>query len=78
MAGIAMLSELHYTMTMNDADFVAGFGNQFDNIDVLNATLGMHIQYGLAALRIGAAAPLRDDEEKLFDAEVFVQVSRAI
>ncbi len=78
MAGLAMISELHYTMTMNDADFVSGFGNQFEHIDVLNTTLGMHIQYGLAALRIGAAAPLRDEEEKLFDAEVFVQISRAI
>lgn len=76
--GIAAISELHYTTTMNNSDFVSGFGNSFAHIDVLNTTLGMHLQYGLAALRIGAAAPLRDGEEKLFDAEVFVQASRAL
>ena len=47
-------------------------------MDILNATMGLHLQYGKAALRVGAAAPLRDGEEKLFDAEVFVQASRAI
>ncbi|MGV3484697.1 MAG: hypothetical protein ACO1RT_09795 [Planctomycetaceae bacterium] len=76
--GVAAITELHYTMTMNDPDFVSFVGNNYDNMDILNATMGMHVQYGLAALRVGAAAPLRKDEEKLFDAEVFVQASRAL
>lgn len=74
--GIAVISELHYTMTMNDADMVDGIGNPYQHVDLLNMTAAFHFQFRRASLRLGGAAPLRDDEERLFDAEIIAQWSR--
>ena len=76
--GIAALTELHYTRTMNDTDFVFGITNPNQNMDILNITNGLHLQVQRYAIRVGASAPLRDGPEKLFDAEVFVQASLAL
>ncbi len=77
LSGLAAISELHYTMTMNDSDRVAGIGNPFENVDVLNMTNALHFQLQKTALRIGAGVPLRNDEERLFDAEIIAQMTRA-
>ncbi len=74
--GIAAISELHYTATMNQTDTVSGINNPNNHMSILNITEGMHFALNKAALRVGASAPLRDGVEKLFDAEVFVQASR--
>ncbi len=74
--GIAAITELHYTMTMNDADRVADITNPFQHVDVLNLTAALHFQFGRSSLRFGAAAPLRNDEERLYDAEIIAQYSR--
>ena len=76
LAGVAAIAELHYTSTLNDSDWVGGLTNPFNRMDVLNATGALHIQSGLTSLRIGGAAPLRSDEERLFDAEVILQLNR--
>ena len=76
LAGVAAIFELHYTSTMNDTDSVGGLSNHFNRIDVLNATGALHGQFGMTTLRVGGAAPLRSDEERLFDAEMIVQLNR--
>ncbi len=75
-AGLAAIAELHYTSTLNDTDSVGGLSNRFNRMDVLNATGALHFQSGLTSLRVGGAAPLRSDEERLFDAEIIVQLNR--
>ncbi|MFK8112841.1 MAG: hypothetical protein AB8B91_11595 [Rubripirellula sp.] len=72
----ALILELHYTTTVNDTDQVAGISNSFNRMDVLNASTALNLQLGRSELRIGAAAPLRDDEESLFDGEVIFQINR--
>jgi len=62
---------------MNDSDRVGDIGNSFQNVDVLNLSGAFHFQFGLTSLRLGGAVPLRDREEKLFDAEVIAQLSQA-
>jgi hypothetical protein len=86
--GIAGMVELHYTTTLNDADAVTvtspitffrvdEITNPFNRMDVLNLTGGLHLQIGqCSTLRVGAVVPLKDEEEKLFDAEMFVQFNR--
>jgi hypothetical protein len=74
--GIALMTELHYTTTMNDTDSVGGLTNIFGHMDILNFTAALHLQSGMTSVRVGAAAPLRDDEESLYDAEVIVQLTR--
>ena len=74
--GVAAIAELHYTTTMNDTDTVSSVSNPFNRMDLLNATGALHIQRGPTALRVGGAAPLRDDEERMFEAEILVQLTR--
>jgi hypothetical protein len=80
--GIAALLELHYTTTIQDADVLftgAGtLGNQFNRVDILNLTSGLHFQIGpLANFRVGCAVPLRtSSENRQFDAEVQAQFNR--
>jgi hypothetical protein len=74
--GIAAIAELHYTSTMNDTDSVDLIQNYFGHMDVLNMTMAMNADIALSSIRVGAAAPLRDDEESLYDAEVIVQLTR--
>lgn len=76
LSGIAAITELHYTMTMNDPDEVAGVTNPFNHIDVLNLTAALHFQFKATSIRLGAAAPLRENEERLYDAEIIAQWSR--
>lgn len=76
LSGIAAITELHYTSTLNDTDSVDAIQNYFGHMDVLNMTIAMHADIALSSVRIGAAAPLRDDEESLYDAEVIVQLTR--
>lgn len=74
--GVAWMTELHYTTTLNDTDQVGGLTNPFGHMDILNLTAALHFQSGLTSIRIGGAAPIRDEEESLFDAEVMVQLTR--
>jgi hypothetical protein len=83
--GIAPAVELHYTTTMQDADRVGdaanpqigSIGNFYNRMDILNVTGGLHFALGKASqLTVAAVAPLRSDEESLFDAEVTVQYNR--
>lgn len=76
LTGVAALAELHYTTTMNDTDTVSAISNPFNRMDILNATGALHFQLREASLRVAGAAPLRNDEERLFDAEIIVQLNR--
>jgi hypothetical protein len=81
--GVAPVVELHYTTTLEDADTVTlaapaatAFGNAANRIDVLDVTVGLHVAVtGSLSVRAGAAFPLRDDEDKLFDAELQLSVN---
>jgi hypothetical protein len=79
---VALMGELHYTTTLNDTDIVAplfssyAISNPFNRMDILNATGALVIQFSKSAVRVGAAAPLRNDEERLFDAEIIFQFNR--
>jgi hypothetical protein len=73
---VAAMAELHYTATLNDTDAVAGVSNPFNRMDILNATAALDFQVGKTSLRVGGAAPLRSDEEQLFDSEIILQLNR--
>ena len=61
---------------MNDADQVRSITNPFNRMDILNATGALVFRFPGATFRVGAAAPLRDDEERLFDTEIIAQFNR--
>jgi hypothetical protein len=84
LTGLAPIVELHYTTTLEDTDTVAlasggdtfDFANAGNRLDVLQLTVGLHGQFANGMnLRVGAAFPLRDDDDKLFDAELQVTVN---
>ncbi len=51
--------------------------NPYNRLDVLNTTAGLRFQVGdNSLLTVAGVAPLRDDEESLFDGEFVVQLSR--
>lgn len=77
LSGLAAIAELHYTTTMNDTDNVAGVSNPFNRVSIMNATGALHFQFSRAALRVGAAAPVIDDDIRLYDTEILVQYNRA-
>ncbi len=80
--GVAAIAELHYTTTLNDTDTVSPVGNPYtvsnpyNRMDILNATGAVVVKYPKSSFRVGAAAPLRDGEERLFDAEIIFQFNR--
>jgi hypothetical protein len=90
LTGIAALLELHYTTSIEDAQFAfsppgdppttfsAVLGNPFNRIDVLNLSAGVHVQLTeLSNLRVSAVVPLRDDPgDRQFDSEVLVSFNR--
>ncbi len=76
LTGVAAMAELHYTTTMNDADSVSEISNSFNRMDILNASAALNFQFRHTSLRVGGAAPLRNDEERLFDAEIIFQLNR--
>jgi hypothetical protein len=82
--GVAPIAELHYTTTLEDSDSVTAavgattltFGNSANRLDVLDFTVGLHVEFanGMNG-RVGAVFPLREDDDKLFDAEIQVSVN---
>jgi hypothetical protein len=91
LTGVAAITELHYTSTIQDADVVdvtqftstggtlqSILTNTFNRIDVLNLTAGLQAELGnTTALRVAAVVPLSDEfDERFFDSELQVQVNR--
>lgn len=86
LTGIAAVTELHYTTTLQDADIVGRngnfletiLGNQYNRLDFLNLTAGLHFQIGqLSNMRVGCVMPLKTDEiNRQFDSEVQVSFNR--
>lgn len=83
--GLASLVELHYTTTVQDADIVTGttsgrffsFGNFSNRVDVVDLTMGLHAELKNNTLcRVAGVVPLRTGDDRLFNAEVQVQLER--
>jgi hypothetical protein len=91
--GLAGIVELHYATTLQDADTAGGLlfsgetvqlSSQFNRVDVLNLTAGLHAQLGpCTTLRVAAVVPLRGEdvpdlgvEDRLFDSEIQVSFNR--
>ncbi len=80
----AVIGELHYSTTLNDTDTASSgpspgdvVTNPFNRIDVLNATAGLRFQLGdNYMLTTAVVAPLKDGENKLFDSEIAVLLTR--
>jgi hypothetical protein len=78
--GISPVAELHYSTTLQDADFVAGNGLDIRGLtrrfDTLNFTLGTNFAWrDKISIRPAMVIPLRDDDDKQFDYEAIVQVN---
>jgi hypothetical protein len=86
LTGLAMVSEVHYTTSLQDPDLVAGatqdtgavVTNTSGRFDVVNATIACQaLLREWSSLRVGAVLPIgRDDDERFFDAELQVQFNR--
>jgi hypothetical protein len=78
--GLAPFVELHYGTTLNDADSVqsGGFviGSLANRTDELNISAGIGTRlWNNLALMIGAAAPLRLEDDQAFEYQVGVRAS---
>jgi hypothetical protein len=85
LTGLAAITELHYTTTLQDADRLTGAvnGGAFtinatDNrFDVLNGTVGAQfLLFDASSLRVAGVFPLGNEDRRLFDSEVQVQFNR--
>jgi hypothetical protein len=83
--GLASVVELHYTTTLTNAGIVNGstsgryfnFGNFGNRVDVLDLTVGLHTELANHTLcRVAGVVPLRTGNDRLFNAEVQVQLER--
>lgn len=83
--GLAAVLELHYTGTLQDADIVdqtvSGvnfrFGNFANRVNVLNLTAGLHTEIVNNTLcRVACVLPLQTGDDRLFNAELQVQLER--
>lgn len=86
LSGIAGVAELHYTKTLEPSreiravtghnDDVFNFRSSNGQLDVVNATFGLHTLFSNGATaRFGLAFPLRRGDNRLFDAEAQFQVN---
>jgi len=85
LTGIAAVTELHYTTTLQNADRINGTANGTainlnatgNRFDVLNGTVGVQfLLFDASSLRIAGVFPLGGDDRRLFDSEVQVQFNR--
>ncbi|MEM9367796.1 MAG: hypothetical protein AAGD07_17530 [Planctomycetota bacterium] len=78
--GVAVMTELHYTDTLNDTD-IADFGaDEIFGLDFeyLNSTTGVVVNTGKTNVRVAAALPLLDDDyHKPFDVEWQLSLNRS-
>ena len=81
--GIAPIVELHYSTTMQDSDvfFDMATGKSVSNpanrLDVLNMTAGIRLLLGESTfVTFAGVAPLRDEQDKVFDSEFSIQLVR--
>lgn len=82
LTGLAPIAELHYSTTIEDSEELILSGgdvitNPNNRLDVLNLTGGLRMEIlGDSYLTLAGVAPLREDGDKLFDAEFGVQFMR--
>lgn len=85
LTGLALLTELHYTTTLNDSDSFSEtlgdtwffFHNRARRTDLLNLTIGFHTEWrNSTLLRVGSVFPLRTGTDRTFDSELQVQLER--
>ncbi|TVS17934.1 MAG: hypothetical protein EA424_11875 [Planctomycetaceae bacterium] len=85
LTGLAFLTELHYTTTLNDGDSLRLWaGNAIFDLDspanrtdLLNLTIGLHTEWrNNTLLRVGSVFPLRTGTDRTFDSELQVQLER--
>jgi hypothetical protein len=83
--GLAGVLELHYTGTVNDAQIIDQtvssvnfqFGNFANRVNVLDLTAGLHAELVHNTIcRVAGVLPLRTGDDRLFNAEVQVQLER--
>jgi len=81
-SGVAPMLELHYATTLNNLDFIDDDPNTIPSagrMDVLYLTLGIRTEFfSVWDLTAAVVLPLRDDNDKLFDAEVAIQFVRLL
>ncbi len=77
LSGVAPIVEMHYNTSLNDQDSLTfdngnrSFGGNSDNIELINATVGVVTQWGWnKSLYIGYAAPIGSGEDQQFDGEL--------
>lgn len=80
LTAVAPVAELHYASTLTDTDAVEGYGLTVTGgsrrFDILNLTLGTHLQFGDHLLVTPAMAiPLRTGDDEQFDYEATVQMN---
>jgi hypothetical protein len=85
LTGVAVVSELHYTTSLTDADEFVGIGNDalfaINNtdrrFDVLNGTIGVQaLLFEATSMRVAGVFPLGDEDRRLFDSEMQFQLNR--
>jgi hypothetical protein len=84
--GLAVISELHYTTSIQDPDFVAGSSggtgavitNPSNRFDVMNGTIGVQaLMFDASSLRVAGSFPFGSRlDQRFFDAELQVQFNR--
>ncbi len=83
--GVATILELHYTTTLQNADRIDGNFNgtaviineTAGRFDVLNGTVGLQfLLFDASSLRVAGVFPIGDEDRRLFDSEVQVQLNR--
>lgn len=77
--GVAAIAEFHYTTSLEDADQAVLLTNRTaavlrsapGRVDLVNTTVGIHTAIGQAtACRVGAAFPISEGDDRLFDSEL--------
>ena len=77
---VALTAEVHYTSGISDADYLftaddSLIGNPDAGIDLVNATVGCHAEFGRTMVTLGYGTPLTSSD-RVFDGELRCIVNR--
>jgi hypothetical protein len=83
LTGLAAMAEVHYTGTLQDADVVPAIGTRLEfgtlqnQVNVVNLTCGLQLNVTEQTVcRVGGAFPLTNQDNRVFDAELLLQLER--
>jgi len=77
---VALTAEVHWNKSLQEGDYITGpgyeVGNTAENVDIWDATIGLHVRLADTTITAAYVAPLTDGPDRPFDGEFRLIINR--